>query len=569
MQACHAPANNAAFGTTRVNVTGTITETSLKRVTVNGVLAFVSGSSWEALNVPLSEGQNTITATAEDVAGNSASASVNVTGVAPLVDPVQLTGTPVGGFAPLTVTFRGTAAAAIGTVQQVLLDYTGDHVTLNSTTLSPPPHAYNAAGQFFPVLTVVTSLGRFSSPGGWNSIFEPLRVNVESPPVVLSTISINNPVDLKWVPGNYLYVLSAAGNSVTEYDVSATPPSVLRTKSLADAGFNPRGLDVDASGNLYVAMTSSHKVAKYNPVTGSFQLDSTFGTGGLIGSYGSGNGQFRNPWDVAVSPDGVEIAVTDAGNHRIQWFGAFDGHFLATLGQQGSGDAQFSTPKGLTYDELETVYVVDSANNRCILTSKSGFLGISGSPGSGLGQFQGAVNLSLGSRGIYIADTGNNRIEAFDRLASSESPPLNPRLALSNQLAPALSQPSAVSAVLDLLQEKLYIADTSNNRVVLVQFPGDTPEGAWTAMKQRLLAGDIAGALPYFAAAAAEDYRQLYMAFSASELTSMISQIPAISPVFIEGDTAQYYVQQPIDGVTITFPINFVKEKGTWKILEY
>jgi hypothetical protein len=46
-------------------------------------------------------------------------------------------------------------------------------------------------------------------------------------------------------------------------------------------------------------------------------------------------------------------------------------------------------------------------------------------------------------------------------------------------------------------------------------------------------------------------------------------EIPAISPAFIEGDNAQYYFQQPIDGVTITFPIEFVRENGIWKILEY
>jgi hypothetical protein len=126
-----------------------------------------------------------------------------------------------------------------------------------------------------------------------------------------------------------------------------------------------------------------------------------------------------------------------------------------------------------------------------------------------------------------------------------------------------------VSAVSDLLQEKLCIADTGNNRVLLVQLPVDTPEAVWSAMKQRLLAGDIAGAIPYFASNAAEDYRQLYLTFSASDLTTMISQIPAISPIFIEGDEAQYYFQQPIDGVTITFPIDFVKENGTWKVLEY
>jgi len=67
-----APSNNSSFNTTRVNVSGTITETALKQITVNGVLAFVNGNNFDALNVPLAPGGNTITAIAEDLAGNTA-----------------------------------------------------------------------------------------------------------------------------------------------------------------------------------------------------------------------------------------------------------------------------------------------------------------------------------------------------------------------------------------------------------------------------------------------------------------------------------------------------------------
>jgi hypothetical protein len=42
-----------------------------------------------------------------------------------------------------------------------------------------------------------------------------------------------------------------------------------------------------------------------------------------------------------------------------------------------------------------------------------------------------------------------------------------------------------------------------------------------------------------------------------------------LTPVVIESDTAQYRFDQVIDGITITFPVEFVKENGIWKILEY
>lgn len=51
-----------------MNVTGTFTENSLKRITVNGIPAFIGVNTFEARNVPLMVGANTITATIEDFA---------------------------------------------------------------------------------------------------------------------------------------------------------------------------------------------------------------------------------------------------------------------------------------------------------------------------------------------------------------------------------------------------------------------------------------------------------------------------------------------------------------------
>jgi hypothetical protein len=109
------PANNSTFGTERINVTGTFTEASLKRITVNGVLAFVPPGSgtFEARNVFLPEGASDIVATAEDIAGNTTTATISVTGSATPTDPVQLTVTPVAGFASLSTTFSVTRDSSL------------------------------------------------------------------------------------------------------------------------------------------------------------------------------------------------------------------------------------------------------------------------------------------------------------------------------------------------------------------------------------------------------------------------------------------------------------------------
>lgn len=164
-----APANNSPCNTTRINVSGTFAEPCVKRITVNGVPAFVSGNTFEAMNVPLVQGANTITATLQNVAGSTATATIAVTANGTLVDPVQLQATPTTGFVPLAVTFQVTANVP-GTIEQVFYDFEGAGSSdQTASDLTPLIHNYSSAGEYFPVVTVVTTAGNFSSSGGLNS----------------------------------------------------------------------------------------------------------------------------------------------------------------------------------------------------------------------------------------------------------------------------------------------------------------------------------------------------------------------------------------------------------------
>src|SRR5207245_1908325 len=158
---------------TRINVSGTSSESSPSSIDVNGVPPFISGSTFNALNVLLAVGANTITATATDLARNIGTATITVTGQngggGTQIDPVQLTATPVGGFAPLAVTLAPINGGVPGTFQVVQYDFDGDGVTDDThNNLNPVTHTYSAAGQYFPVATIVTTAGKFSSLGGWN-----------------------------------------------------------------------------------------------------------------------------------------------------------------------------------------------------------------------------------------------------------------------------------------------------------------------------------------------------------------------------------------------------------------
>jgi len=576
------PTDGFSIGTTRINIHGTVTHTSpIKSVKVNGISGFlnVNGIDFDALNVPLSIGANRIGAVAEDMNGNTGASSMNISGVpsgANLIDPVSLTATPVAGFDSLNVSFQAAVDQNFpGTIQEVRVDFAGGNSTA-SGNLGPFTHVYNV-GQFFPVVTVRTLVGTtslsFSSLGGWNpTTADALRINVQQPPVQgQNIITIPDPVDLKFGgPSGHLYVLSRSGNAVNEYDSNEAPAGSIPLPS----GSVPTGLDVDSDGNIYVALSARHQVAKYKLTGGVYGLDLSFNGTGLIGksnqSSGSGNGEFNAPYDVAVTPDRTGIAVSDSGNNRIQQFSAANGTFVQSFGSQGTAVGQFNTPKGLTYDNVGYLYIVDSGNNRLALALSSEVIGTSGTSGTALGQFQGAVNLCVGSRGIYVGETGNNRVQVFGPSAGgpgSAPTPFTIRLSLSTELG--LSQPNAIAPIPDFLAEKIYIADTGHGRVLKVTLPETTtPDTAWTAMNTSLSGNHLDQAISCFSRATADDYRGWFSAIGTATVSSLINGKTLWAAV-IEAETAQYYFEDTIGGETITFPVEFVKENGIWKILEF
>jgi sugar lactone lactonase YvrE len=569
------PVDGASLNASRVDVCGNFIAASLKQITVNGILAFVNGANFEALNVPLDAGTNTITAIIEDLTGDTNTSSITIIGTTnadgSLNAPVQFQATPVAGFAPLQVVFQ-VQTNVPGTIQQVLYDFNGDDiadfVTNNFDSIT---YTYATNGEYFPVVTIQTDAGRFSSVGGWNSASfdpsnQPVRINVQTPATQSTLASITDPVDLKW-DGTHLYVLSGSMATITEFD-----PNGNTIASLPLGGGSPSGIDVDAAGNVYVAVTSSNQVWKFNPTGTSFQADTNFGLGGCIGltngATGTDTNEFNAPFDVAVTPDGSQISVSDSTNNRIQQFSAANGSFIASFGSQGSDIGQFNTPKGLTYDSSGILYIADSGNNRIVLAQFTAVIGATGTGGADLGQFISPGNISVGKRGVYVADTGNNRIQKFDLPPNAGLFSITPS-SIGYAVTTNLNQPAAVAAVDDPMTDIFYVADTANNRIVLYSLTADDATPAWTGMTAHIAAGDIPGAMQYFSSVTANDYNQDFLAIGTANVIPAINQIGTLTPASINGDEAEYYFQQTINGHPITFKVEFVKENGVWKIFEF
>lgn len=214
---------------------------------------------------------------------------------------------------------------------------------------------------------------------------------------------INFPSGITVDMDGYIYVCNDVNAMITKFDREG---NVITRWKMKDC-FN---LEADSENNIYVASKLQHKIMKYSS------------DGVLIkewGSFGSGDGQFNMPNDVAINRNLGLVYVADSRNLRIQVFDT-NGEFKFKWGSKGSGDGEFTGPRGplgIAVDQITgAVYVTDSEATRIQKFDKDGnFLLKWGEPGKEEGKIRWPRDVEVDSQGrVYEVDTDNERIQVFD-----------------------------------------------------------------------------------------------------------------------------------------------------------
>ena len=241
----------------------------------------------------------------------------------------------------------------------------------------------------------------------------------------------------------------------------------------------PTGLAVNKRGELVVVEYGTSCISVF---TTSGEKLRSFGT------YGSGQGQFKDPLGVAVDLEG-NIFVADTGNNRIQKF-TEEGQFLrevdcrpngiafntstgklyvsdyskhrvmvmnsyltfsSAFSGKGSAMGKFKCPQGITFDSIGNVFVVDRDNSRIqLFTAENKFLRI---VEKSLGKLNWPVGVAVNTEGVtFVSDCVDDSVSAFDHNGHFMSS------------CGGFSYPSGL-AVDD--SGVLYVCDTSSNRVLL------------------------------------------------------------------------------------------------------
>ena len=202
----------------------------------------------------------------------------------------------------------------------------------------------------------------------------------------------------------------------------------------------PRGVAVDAAGNIFIAEWGSHRIRKVDSL-GVIHTIAGTGEPGFSGDGGPAtSAMLAFPLGVAVDTAG-NVYIADALNHRIRRIdilgvietiaGSGDGVSEENFTGDYGGDsgpatgALLARPDDIAVDNMGNVYIADSFNHRIrkvdasgIIdtiagTGERGFGGDGGPATSALLTFpQGVATDSAGN--IYIADAENNRIRVVD-----------------------------------------------------------------------------------------------------------------------------------------------------------
>ncbi len=251
-------------------------------------------------------------------------------------------------------------------------------------------------------------------------------------------------------PKGGVYVTDTANNRIQGwFEISGGAPTYVWGIAGRGPGYvtRPYGVALDPSGNVYVADTQDSRIEKFNSAGGFVGQYAYVSPNSGFAAPSSGQGAFNLPQGVAYDAMRDEIWVADTANDRVQELTATPSTINATDGTSSSFVAEyagFSSPKGVAVDPSGNVYVADTGNNR---VQK-----FNGASWSTVGTFNAPRGVAVDNQSgdLYVADSGSDRVQ---KLAGGS---------WSTVGGTTFNNPGGV--FVDGAR-RLYVADTGNNQI--------------------------------------------------------------------------------------------------------
>jgi DNA-binding beta-propeller fold protein YncE len=272
----------------------------------------------------------------------------------------------------------------------------------------------------------------------------------------------------------------------------------------------PSGLALDTGNNLlYVADTDNDRIQIIDVdgnCSGSDELANDVCFEDEFGGSGNGEGEFDSPTALVLDTGSDLLYIVDSGNDRVQIIDvdgncgndelANDVCFVDEFGGSGNGEGEFDLPSGLALDTVTNyLYIADTNNNRIQIIDVDGncdsnddeylandvcFVDEFGGSGNGEGEFDLPSGLALHTDNnfLYVADSDNNQIQIIDVDGNcSGNVELADNICFVDEFGGTgdekgeFKSPSGLT--LDVSNDLLYIADTDNERIQIIDVDGN------------------------------------------------------------------------------------------------
>ena len=272
-------------------------------------------------------------------------------------------------------------------------------------------------------------------------------------------------------------IITVAGNGTAGYSGDGGPATAAELDS-------PRGVAVDAAGDLFIADTGNNVIREVVKATGDIITVAGNGTAGYSGDGGPATAaELNGPNGVAVDSAG-DLFIADANNNVIREVVKATGDIITvagngTAGYSGDGGpataAELNDPIGVAVDSAGDLFIADTDNNvirevvkatgDIITVAGNGTAGYSGDDGPATAaELDDPSRVAVDSAGdLFIADTGNNVVREITPAVtvtisptSTPTPPVTP--------TPTSSSSSSSSTLTPTLTPGVFLVSTSHLR---------------------------------------------------------------------------------------------------------
>lgn len=265
-------------------------------------------------------------------------------------------------------------------------------------------------------------------------------------------VSLVLPSDVAVAPDGRIYVVDGGNHRVVIYKSNGKLDSILGSKGSGKGQFlSPIGIAVDNKGQVYVADSGNYRIQIFDDdedFVKLFQLKEK-------------NIPIK-PIDIAVSPDRKTLYVSGNNNHKVMLFNA-KGKLKTTWGKEGNNPGEFRYPATITVAKDGAVYVVDVLNSRVQIFEPDGYLRITaGSWGVLPGQLFRPKGVALDQHeNIYVSDSYLDVIQIFNNETKFSSV-----LGANNKAAKFI----APTGIIIDKKNRIYITEMFANKISVYQF---------------------------------------------------------------------------------------------------